>query len=232
MIVSIHQPHFLPWLGYWNKVLRSDVFVWLDSVQYRKNYFQNRTVIKNLDGKPVWLTLPVHARLTTPISEVTVADGAWRPRVLKTLEQCYRRAPFFEPLRSELEGALHAGSDRLAEINEKAFLGILGLLEGKTRVVKIGDLAVESPDPTERLVEACRALGATAYIAGQGGRKYLRVEEFEKAGIEVIWQAFDPATATYDQIGGTFLAGLSVVDCLFNVGPARTREVIDAAWSP
>lgn len=232
LIVSIHQPHFLPWLGYWNKVLRSNVFVLLDSVQYRKNYFQNRTLIKNLDGKPLWLTLPVHAKLGTPIAQVTIAEENWQVRIAKTVEQCYRRAPFFEPCWPGIRDALSGESTNLAEVNARAFRAVLDLLGGGVRVERIGDLPVHASEPTERLVEACAALGATRYIAGRGGRNYLRPEAFEKAGIEVVWQSFDPANAVYEQGSGEFVPGLSVLDCLFHVGPSRARQVIDGAWAP
>lgn len=233
MIVSIHQPHFLPWLGYWNKVLSSDVFVWLDSVQYRKNYYQNRTLIKNVNGKPLWLTLPVHAHLGTRISEVTIADPDWQTRIWRTAEQCYGKTPFFQRSWPPIAEAMTRASQTLNDVNARAFHAVLDLLgAGDLRVTPVDSLPVSSTDPTERLVEACRALGAKRYIAGRGGRNYLRVEEFDRAGIEVIWQDFDPLRVVYEQGEGPFLPGLSVIDSLFHVGPSATRDLIHAAWSP
>jgi len=233
LIVSIHQPHFLPWLGYWNKVLSSDVFVWLDAVQYRKNYYQNRTPIKNVDGKPLWLTLPVHAHLGTSIAEVTIAESDWHERVRRRVEQCYGKTPFFQRCWPPISLAMAQASESLNDVNSRAFHAVLDLLgAGDLRVTPVGSLPVTSTDPTERLVEACRALGAKRYIAGRGGRNYLRVEEFEKAGIDVIWQEFDPARVVYEQGSGPFLPGLSVIDSLFHVGPDATRELINEAWSP
>lgn len=224
MIVSVHQPHFLPWLGYFNKALSSDVFVLLHTVQYRKNYYQNRTRIRNVDGQPLWLTLPVHAHLGMRIDEVRIAEPRWRERVTKTVEQCYRKTPFLSAVWPPLKEALAGSEDSLDAVNEAAFRSVLGLLGGTAvRVVRSGDLAACASDPTLRLVEICRELGATRYLAGRGGRRYMRVDEFERAGIEVVWQEYDAAAVTYPQGAGEFLAGLSILDALVHLGPSATR---------
>lgn len=231
--VSIHQPHFLPWLGYFNKALHSDEFVWLHSVQYRKNYFQNRCLIKNLNEQPLWLTVPVHASHDTPIDQVTLADRKWRDRVRKTVEMCYRRAPHFATCWPAVATALDRDVQTLDEVNYHTFRAMLELLGGAPpRVVRAAELGATAADPTERLVQCCRALDATHYIAGKGGHNYLDTDQFTADGIEVIWQEFDPAAVRYSQIGDSFLPGLSVLDCLFNEGPSRTREIAKAAWVP
>jgi hypothetical protein len=233
MILSIHQPHFLPWMGYFNKVLQSEVFVWLHSVQYRKNYYQNRTKIKNVNEAPLWLTLPVHAKLGIPIDQVTLADPRWRERVSKTVTQCYCKAPYFDEVWEVINDAMTSSSDNLSDVNFRTFSAVLGLLRGEqVRVELASNLPASSPDPTLRLVELCTAAGGKTYIAGKGGHNYLRVEEFERAGIRVIWQDFVSDGVTYKQSGKVFVPGLSIVDCLFNVGPAAARELTLNAWKP
>ncbi|HSE21521.1 MAG TPA: WbqC family protein [Pyrinomonadaceae bacterium] len=233
MIVSIHQPHFLPWLGYFNKVLHSDVFVWLDSVQYRKNYFQNRTRITNLQGQPMWLTLGVHAKLGTPINHVSIADPRWRHRMLKTVEQRYCKTSYFSTCWPLLSAALRDAPDTLSEINYRTFETVLDLIAATGfRVVRSSEMEAETDDPTARLVQLCIQLDASHYIAGQGGKNYLRVGEFERHGIKVIWQEFDPNSVVYTQQSRPFVAGLSVIDCLFNAGPEQTKELILNAWKP
>jgi hypothetical protein len=232
MIVSIHQPHFLPWMGYWNKVLRSDAFVWLHSVQYRKNYFQNRTKIKDGGDREFWLTVPVHAASDTPIDRVTVADAKWLERVEKSVTQSYSRKPYFAQCWPPLRDALRSAGERLEDINLLSFSALLDLLGAGPRIVRDADLGPLPEDPTDRLVAACRALGATQYIAGRGGRNYLRTEAFERAGFGVLWQDFSPDRVRYDQGAGTFIGGLSIIDCLFNVGPSGARELALSAWAP
>jgi hypothetical protein len=222
MIASVHQPHFLPWKGYFNKVLQSDVFVWLHNVQYRKNYYQNRTRIRGSDSKPSWLTLPVHARLGTPIDAVRLVDPRDREGVCKTLEQRYARAPFFAECWPALRSALRAETDLLEEIDWRSFDALLGLLGGGPRIVRAGSLP-DSKDPTDRLVAICREIGATRYIAGRGGKKYMRLEPFRGAGIEILWQDYLPDAPDEDR-------GLSTVDTLFHLGPSKTRAAILAGW--
>ena len=124
-------------------------------------------------------------------------------------------------------------SDTLDDVNYRTFRAIMKLLgNDSVRVVRAGDLSVKSMEPTERLVELCAAVDARQYVAGRGGRNYMRVEMFEQAGVEIIWQAFDPARVIYPQPGKSFIPGLSAIDCLFNVGPEQTRSLAIAAWKP
>ena len=233
MIVSIHQPHFLPWIGYLNKAVNSDIFVWLNSVQYRKNYFQNRTLIKNTNEQPLWLTLPVHSKLGMNIDAVKIAGGSWRQKIQKTVGQCYSKTAHFAECWPTLAAALGRATDSLDSVNYETFTAMLELLGiPGVRILRANCLDVESPDPTVRLAHMCAKLGATRYIAGRGGRNYLRVAEFEKLGIEVIWQDFHSEEVSYPQLGKTFVAGLSAIDCLFNVGPERSRNLIEGAWKP
>src|SRR5688572_25499459 len=175
MIVSIHQPHFLPWAGYLNKVLHSQAFVWLNTVQYRKNYFQNRTRIKDARDQLLWLTLPVHARADSLICDVTVAEPRWRERITKTVEYCYKRAPYFANCWPPLAAALTQADDRLDEINFRSFQALLAVLGVKSpHIVRAAELDGSSTDPTLRLIEICRAFGATQYLSGKGGHNYLR----------------------------------------------------------
>lgn len=233
MICSIHQPHFFPWLGYFNKVMNSNVFVWLHSVQYRKNYFQNRTRIKNNKDQPEWLTLPVHAHLGMAIDEILIGNPNWRTTIEKTILQNYQKTPFFNLCWPSIYGALESASELLEDVNYLTFKSILELMEvNNVQITKVNDLAIQETDPTLRLVKICELLGAKTYIAGKGGREYMKLDCFNSAGIKVIWQNFIPEKVVYQQQGRIFIPGLSVIDCLFNVGPERTRDLITTSWSP
>lgn len=230
MIVSIHQPHFLPWSGYVNKVLNSDVFVWLHNVQYRKNYFQNRTKIKNpFTDAEAWFTVPVTTSLSSRIDQVMVANNTWHVKSVKTLEQFYKKSPFFNTYFEQLSATFSA-SDNLDRINHHSFKYLLEVLGYKGRFVRIEDLDVQTDDPNDRLIEICRLLEAKKYIAGKGGHNYLDLERWSSAGIEVIWQEFSPAAFTYAQLGNSFIPGLSIVDSLFNIGAEQTRTQLMATW--
>src|SRR5690606_16407251 len=111
-----------------NKVFNSDVFVWLHNVQYRKNYFQNRTKIKNpFEDREAWLTVPVKAKLSDAIDDVKVADSRWAGKAVKTIEQFYRKAPYFGQYFDKLT-ELFSPTDDLEAINRKTFLFLLEVL--------------------------------------------------------------------------------------------------------
>src|SRR2546429_6164459 len=216
MTVSIHQPHFLPWLGYFNKVLKSDIFVWLNTVQYRERYYQNRCKIKNQDSW-MWLTLPVHADRNTLIDEVRIAEVGWQTRIKTSLQRNYARSPFFAACSGALFDAMDRSSDSLDGVNYGLFVTLMQMLDSRgVRIVRADELPIESHDPTGRLVETCQALGGRTYLAGRGGHNYMDVLQFERAGIRVVWQDFDFNSVSYPQPDGKFVPGLSIVDCLFN----------------
>lgn len=231
MTVSIHQPHFLPWMGYFNKILNSDVFVWLHQVQYRKNYFQNRTKIKDpFANREFWLTIPVHASLTSTIDTVLIADTRWLPKAERTLLQYYKRAPYFDEYFDGLIGSLHVSTSLLEEVNYSSCLYLLRILGFEGKVVRFDSLGVTENDPNLRLIRICQAVGSKHYIAGKGGRNYINQSQWDAEGIRISWQAVDGSKTTYPQLGSSFLAALSVVDALFNIGAERTREVILDGW--
>jgi hypothetical protein len=231
MIASIHQPHFLPWLGYFNKVFNSDVFVWLHKVQFRKNYFQNRTKIKDpILDRDFWLTIPVHAKLSSYIDEVTLSEKGCLMRLEKTIFQFYRRAPFFSDYYERLVASLNISTESLEEVNFSTFKFLLQELKYSGKLVRFDELNVEEDDPNLRLIAICKAVGADHYIAGKGGKNYLEENKWEMAGIKLSWQQMESDLITYPQLGKTFLPSLSIVDCLFNTGAEQTRELIQKAW--
>jgi len=231
MIVSIHQPHFLPWMGYFNKVINSDVFVWLNSVQYRKNYFQNRTRIKSIAGNPIWLTLPVHNHLGDLIADITIADKGWKSRVKSIIHLNYAKTPFYSIYCDEIYSTMEQNeSELLSEVNFNLFLKVLTLLDIHTRIVRVEELKISCADPTGRLVEICRKLNAASYIAGKGGSDYMDQSLFEREGIGIFWQKFDPQVVKYSQIGADFVPGLSIIDSLFNIGASEVKKMLTLSW--
>ena len=234
MIVSAHQPHFLPWLGYINKIDRSDTFIWLDTVQYRKNYFQNRCRIRWTDGREQWLTVPVRASSDTAISDVKIADPGWNRRTAMTLQQAYGKAPYFKEYWPSIEEALLRPHEGLSEVSWHLLMPVLSALGlERVRLVRASEMAIEAEDPNERLTLLCRAVGASTYLAGRGGHKYMDVEVFAKAGVSICWQEFDPSRTAYSRDGKEEdILGFSVIDALFHVGAERTLALARRGWSP
>ena len=217
MKVAIHQPHYLPWLGYLAKWAAADLFVFLDTVQFEKNGWQNRNRIKTRDGA-AWLTVPVHASLGTTIADVRVdARQPWPRRHLRTIEAAYAGAPCLPRFRDELAALYAREWDALTPL-AVASAGWLGAAFGIATPTRLAsELAVSATaDATGRLVSLCQAVGADTYLAGRDGVTYLDLAQFDAAGIAVRVQAYE--SLPYPQCHGPFLANLSGLDLLLNTG--------------
>jgi WbqC-like protein len=214
--VAIHQPQYLPWLGYLAKWAAADVFVFLDTVQYEKNGWQNRNRIKTSAGAR-WLTVPVHARLGTPITDVTIDTGQpWRARHLRSIETAYALAPHLAAHRPALERLYARPWERLVPLAVESAQWLASAIGIRTPAHLASALGVDGGDATDRLVALCRAVGANTYLAGRDGAKYMNADAFEAAGIEVLYQVYDHPV--YRQVQGEFVPFLSAVDLLLTHG--------------
>jgi hypothetical protein len=216
--VAVHQPHYLPWLGYLAKWAAADVFVFLDTVQYEKNGWQNRNRIKTRTGA-AWLTVPVHARLGTAIDAVTLDRGQpWRRRHLRAIEHAYAAAPCFGRIQPMLAGFYEQEWATLAPLAVASARWLGEAVGIGTPTVLASALGVTATDPTARLVALCRAVGADTYLAGREGARYMDPAQFEAAGIAVRFQRYEHPT--YRQPHGPFVPYLSGLDLLLNEGRA------------
>jgi hypothetical protein len=222
-VLAAHQPQFAPWLGYFDKLDRADVFVLLDNVQYKKNEWQNRNRIKGADG-PQWLTVPVSGRFGQEIRELDIAAREnWQLRHLKTLSTCYRRAPHFEDTLELYERIARRPWEKLAELNIQLLRDLVAQLNLETEIVLASELDPLPDHRDERLIELCRRFDARDYLAGAGGRAYMELERYEAAGLNVVFQDYQhPA---YPQLFGDFTPNLSILDLLFNCGPSSTEII-------
>jgi len=229
--VAIHQPQYLPWLGHFAKLAAADCWIFLDTVQYEKNGWQNRNRIKTPRGAQ-WLTVPVNASLGTLIRDVVIdARQPWQRKHLEALRVNYARAPYFARYFAELEELLRRPWRLLADLNVEVTRFLAGALGLSRRMVRASELPAASADPTERLLDLCRAVGAGTYLAGQDGAQYMDVEQF-RAGRVAVW-AQEYEHPTYTQPDGDFLPFLSVVDLLLNHGES-SLEILRQGdrWTP
>ncbi len=216
MIVSVHQPQYLPWLGYFDKIDRADAFVLLDTVQFKKNEWQNRNLIKTAQG-PHWLTVPVTYRFPQRINEVAVNNrDRWQHRQRQALISNYRGAPFWDGLSTFIEEIMDTPWACLSPLNIFTVKRLAEILGIRTPIYIASELALFPDEPDERLIAITRHLGGDAYLAGSGGRKYMNLDRFEQSGIPVLFQEY--RHPVYDQLFGAFEPYMSVVDLLFNHG--------------
>ncbi len=222
MIIAIHQPQFMPWLGYFDKMAQVDVFVLLDNVQYKKNEFQNRNRIKTPTG-PQWLTVPVSYRFPALINEVAVPAGdPWRRKHLQALQANYGKAPHWPTYGAALQALYADEQPLLAAVNAASVEWLRDHLHIETPLVVASQMQV-SNDPTQRLIDLCHQLGAESYLAGADGRKYMQLDRFAAAGIEVFFQEYEHPM--YEQLHGVFTSHLSTLDLLLNCGPESGKIV-------
>ncbi|MFH0880751.1 MAG: WbqC family protein [Lentisphaerota bacterium] len=233
MKCGIHQPQFLPWLGYLHKISSVDVFIFLDNVQFKKNEFQNRNKIA-VNGEAKWLTVPVSFHFGDALNGTAAPDFAQAGRKLvQTLEHSYGKTPFFNAYFEGLKPLLLRDWDNLAELNQATVEWLLGCFGITTRLLTASQLPSFSPERTKRLVEMCRHVGADTYFSGVGAKEYLDLSAFEKEGLRVEFQHFEhPVYPQFDKAGSAgFLSHLSAVDGLFHCGggaEGRARLNLDS----
>lgn len=225
MIVAIHQPNFIPWIGYFYKIAKSDAFVFLDDVQYSKNSFINRNKIKTPQGVN-WLTIPVKqaGRFGQTIMETTIVNPQKAlNKVVKTIEQNYKKAAFFNDYFDEFAQILNSNPEKLAKLNMDLILWVSAILDFQTTFYISSEMEDIEGSSTDRLVSICKKLGGTVYFSGFGGMNYQEEEIFKKNNIQLKVTDFNHPE--YKQLWGNFEKSLSIIDLIFNEGP-KSIEII------
>ena len=227
MIVTIHQPQYLPWLGYFDKADRADIFVLLDNVQYTKNDWQNRNKIRTSQGAQ-WLTVPIISNLGQKISDVKIDNTKnWRKAHLNAIKLNYRKAPFYNQYIAQIESLYDQSWTHLVDINIAFIEKIIGWLNIQTKIVRASSYHA-AEESTQRLVDLCVHFKADTYLSGADGGKYLAFEKFAERNIEVQTQNYQHPV--YSQLwtkakSEDFLSHMSVLDLLLNCGEQSINEI-------
>jgi hypothetical protein len=224
MRVGIHQPMYLPWLGFFDRIHRCDVFVLLDNVPYSKNYFINRNKIKMTNGW-TWLTVPV---LTSGLFGQLIKDvqidnkTQWCKTHWKSIYYSYKKAPHFSKHVNFFEDFYAKEWACLAEVNQTLLTFVLNTLGIKTRIIKASELNV--PGKKEELIlNICKGLNADEYLSGPDGVKYLNLDLWRENGIKVMFHNY--RHPEYPQLHGKFIPQMSIIDLLFNCGDDSLRTL-------
>lgn len=220
-IVAIHQPNFFPWLGYFDKIFRADVFIFLDDVQFPKTggVWINR-VKMCINGEERWLTAPVERSFhgTRNVNQMFFSRKEdWRAKMLKTLTIANRRAPYFDEAYSIIDPLIKHQEDNIAEFNIYAIKNLTALLGySDIPLIRSSELSTKLLS-NERLIDLTMLVGGKSYLCGGGAGGYQKDDLFQKAGISLIYQNF--LHPTYIQFGQKdFVKGLSIVDALMHIG--------------
>lgn len=224
MILTAHQPVYLPWLGLFHKIALSDTFCIFDDVQYLKKDWNNRNRIKT-NPEAVWLTVPVltsgHREKSIREIEINNATG-WRKKHWKTMLLAYKKAPYFSRYADFFEDLYMREWDNLVKLNDHILLYLLDVLGINVEIRRASDEKFEGTK-SSLILDMCKKLGADVYIFGALGKDYAEVDRFEQRGIHVYFQ--DYVHPEYAQLHGKFIPYLSIVDLLFNCGD-RSLDIL------
>lgn len=220
MIITIHQPEHLPWLGFFNKLSKAEVFVILDSVPYRKNYFQNRNKIIGSNGEQ-YIGIPTvnvgHIEGTIASTKIAV-DGnhKWKTKYLNTIKMSYGKYPFFEEVYSMVEKAISIETEFLEDINVAIIKSFADCLGFHPEYIRSSDLNAKGAK-SDLILDICKVLNASTYIAGPSGRDYLNMQSFMDANIKIVFNDYIHPQYPQKRVK-EFVPYLSSLDLFMNCG--------------
>ncbi|MDO9566919.1 MAG: WbqC family protein [Candidatus Desulfaltia sp.] len=223
MIVSAHQPQYLPWIGYFDKIDRADIFVLLDNVQFKKNEWQNRNRIKTANGWQ-WLTVPVMYKYPQLINEVEINNkDKWRHRQRQAIISNYKKALYWSLLEEFFEEIFSSEWQYISQLNIHVVKRLAGLLGITTPIHVASELGEFPEDPDDRLIALTKHFDADIYLSGGGGKGYMDMEKYTQSGVKVIFQEYKHPV--YNQLFGDFKPFMSVVDLIYNHGE-KSLEIL------
>jgi len=214
-IVSIRQPGYLPYIGFFKKIESSDIFVFLDDVQYVRGEWENRNKIRTSDGT-MWLTVPVLNKFGEKLNQVKIDNSKnWSRKHSASIKTNYSKATYFDKYFREIELIFEKKWTKLIDLNFCLIDYFLNKLKINTKCIRSSDLQIESTK-SRRLLDICKKLGATTYLSGTLGVNYLDEKIFQDSELSVIYENFKHPT--YRQIYDEFIPNVSIIDLLFNEG--------------
>lgn len=223
-IIGIHQPNFFPWIGYFLKIARSDIFVFLDDVQIIKTggSYVNRCKIIDKNGSK-WLTAEIKRESGVwLVNETQFFNVKWRESVKGKIHNTYFNSPFYKINKNFVFDIIDFETNNLCEFNINAIKVISDLIGIKTHFSKSSDFAT-SAEPTERIIDIVNCFSGTSYLSGNGGDNYQEKDKFEANNLSIIYNEFEHPI--YKQTPeNMFVKGLSIIDYLFNV---EIEEIMD-----
>lgn len=214
-IIAIHQPNYLPWLGYFYKIYQSDIFVFLDDVQFSNKGMHNYTYLKTSNGS-YRLKYPVNQNFGDNINQVTSKDLLdWKKKHLDTVAVNYKRAPHFEEVFEDYKNLLEPNYKDIVDLNSSFIQFYANKLGINTQFIRSSELNIAS-SRTEKIIDICKALDGNIYYSGTGAKAYQKNEDFNSQGIELRYSVFSPVE--YPQLWEGFQSNVSVLDYLMNCG--------------
>jgi hypothetical protein len=224
MKVAIHQPNYIPWLGFFSKMRFADVFVFLDDAEVSTGQgYVYRSQVRNDKGEAIWLSVPTSRKLGEPIRTVRFADKKWTRTHVNRLTSYYRESRYCAEIVDLIRPLYAEPGELLADFNIRVIEAIAGALKLGCRFKRSSQLGVHGVRD-ERLVDLVRIVGGSTYLSGKGGENYQDPARFASADIGLEVLEYKPIP--YPQGQSDFIGGLSILDALFHVGPEATRKLL------
>ena len=225
--MTIHQPDFLPYLGFFHRLMMSDIYIVLDNVQFIRggsNCWTNRDKIKTPNGE-IWITIPyLKAPLGTNICDIKINNSIdWRNRNLTQIKDNYYSAEGFEEVFPYIQQLYAREYEMLADLTFASIKMLIELFDINIEV-KFSSKLNPAGKSNERIIDLVQKVDSYQYLSGIGAKAYFDSELYERAGIKVIWQNF--SHPIYPQINGGFIPYLSSIDLLLNCGIEKSRNIL------
>lgn len=224
MRIAIHQPEFMPWPGYFNKMASADLYVLLDNVQFTKNNFQNRNRFRYRNGESFWGTIPVlkAGHTSSTINDIQIDNTKlWARKLWARLCDSYDRYEYFYQYKDLFEPLFHSKYDKVVDLNLDIISVFRDILKINVPLIRASSLSAKGKR-SELLANIVSELGGDQYISGIGGKSYIDLSPFEGANISVVFQNYVPP----DYLGENKVPNLSTFDMLMKVGN-RANEMIN-----
>ena len=228
MIVSIHQPNYLPWIGFFDKIKRSDTFVLFDDVQFPrgKKHFGHRNKIKTNAGEK-WLSVPIKNKSDlVPFNKTIINyETDWRLQHCNLIKEFYKRSKYFLDYYEKISNIIMEKHNSLTDLSAELIVYFMKELEINTELKYSSNLVDNNVSGGEKIFKILEELDATDYVTGSGpgSMRYINEDEFKNKGINLHWQFYEHPK--YEQLYGDFIPYLSVIDLLFNYG-TDSKEII------
>jgi hypothetical protein len=224
MILTAHQPVYIPWLGLFHKIFLSEKYCLFDIAQYQTKDFNNRNKIKISNGKDLWLSVPVESsnHFDKKICDVKIVNDGWQKKHCRSIFLNYSKAPYYKDYCDPIIEIIQKNHTFLTDLNFELLLHFMKVLEIERPCVKATDYNF-SGSKSDLVLDMCVQLGASIYIFGAQGRNYANVQSFSEKNIAVFFQ--DYSHPKYSQLHGDFLPFMSILDLLFNEGP-KSLDII------
>lgn len=225
MIISAHQPAYLPWAGYLHRIALSDQFILLDDLQFEKNSYINRNAIKSSSGSQ-WLTVPVKMKghIKSKIIDLEISNQKdWKKKHLRTIYQAYSKSQYFLNHAEFIDDLYSRSWTNLNDLNLFILENLLIKFNVDTPIVYSSEMQL-SGKKQNLILEICKKTGANSFIFGGFGRDYVDIELFSNSNIKPYFHEYQ--TEPYYQRWGEFIPNLSIIDMLFNVDPDNLKPLL------